>query len=109
MGATRVHARPLVPSTCRQIAYLYNGPTASRDEWYFTQLTNLSTHHYNPFISPDGGRVGYHRCRCLGTGPNEHIPVLEHHTSSMPGMLLSFRDDSSRLPGPDLEGYRHAL
>ena len=69
----------------RQIAVLYNGPTAGRDEWYFTQLTNLSMHHYNPFVSPDGKRVGYHRCRCLGANAEEYIPVLEPHTSPVQG------------------------
>ena len=53
-----------------------------------TQLTNLSTHHYNPFVSPDGQQVGYHRCRCLGADSDEYIPVLERHTTSLPGALL---------------------
>lgn len=74
---------------CRQIAVLYNGPTASRTEWYMTQLTNLSTHHYNPFVSPDGQQVGYHRCRCLGADSDEYIPVLERHTTSLPGAFPS--------------------
>ena len=82
---------------CRQIAVLYNGPTASRTEWYVTQLTNLSTHHYNPFVSPDGQRVGYHRCRCLGADTEEYIPVLERHTTSLPGALHSSQRLSTTL------------
>ncbi|CAL5224175.1 g6815 [Coccomyxa viridis] len=89
----------------RQIAVLYNGPTASRTEWYMTQLTNLSTHHYNPFVSPDGQQVGYHRCRCLGADSDEYIPVLERHTTSLPGVDLmridgsfpSFSDDDKYI------------
>jgi len=36
-------------------------------------------------VSADGKRVGYHRCRCLGADSEEFIPVLERHTTSMPG------------------------
>ncbi len=82
-----VSCTQVVLCCCRQIAVLYNGPTASRTEWYMTQLTNLSTHHYNPFVSPDGQQVGYHRCRCLGADSDEYIPVLERHTTSLPGTL----------------------
>jgi Tol biopolymer transport system component len=37
----------------------------------FTELTRLvspETHHFNPFISSDSTRVGYHRCRLGGNG-----------------------------------------
>lgn len=62
-----------------------------------TQLTNLSTHHYNPFVSPDGQQVGYHRCRCLGADSEEFIPVLERHTTLLPGVLHNSQSHSTTL------------
>lgn len=59
-----------------------------KGEWVLSQITNKSTHHYNPFLSADGELVGYHRCRCAGSDTLERIPVLEHHSSPLPSKSL---------------------
>lgn len=53
-------------------------------EWALSQITNKTTHHYNPFLSADGERLGYHRCRCADSNTREHIPVLERHSFPLP-------------------------
>ena len=68
----------------RQIAALHKNETDG--EWSLTRITSRATHHYNPFLSADGARLGYHRCRCFGVkGYCEAVPVLEHHSSVLPG------------------------
>ncbi|CAN1234465.1 Tol-Pal system protein TolB [Linum perenne] len=61
----------------------------------FVELTRFispTTHHLNPFISPDSERVGYHRCRGEANGsPHLH---LENLRSSKPEVSL-FRFDGS--------------
>lgn len=62
-----------------------------------TRFVSPRTHHFNPFISPDSLRVGYHRCR---GGANEQGPsvsphlLLENLQSPVPGLTL-FRFDGS--------------
>lgn len=62
-----------------------------------TRLVSPRTHHFNPFISPDSLRIGYHRCR---GGANEQGPSLSPHLllenlkSPVPGLSL-FRIDGS--------------
>uniref|UniRef100_A0A0E0KLD0 Dipeptidylpeptidase IV N-terminal domain-containing protein n=1 Tax=Oryza punctata TaxID=4537 RepID=A0A0E0KLD0_ORYPU len=51
-------------------------------------------HHFNPFISPDGTRVGYHRCRGRGNGDSPLL--LENIKSPGPADTFSlFRIDGS--------------
>uniref|UniRef100_A0A0E0D9C2 Dipeptidylpeptidase IV N-terminal domain-containing protein n=1 Tax=Oryza meridionalis TaxID=40149 RepID=A0A0E0D9C2_9ORYZ len=51
-------------------------------------------HHFNPFISPDGARVGYHRCRGRGNGDS---PLLLENIKSpgSPDTFSLFRIDGS--------------
>lgn len=72
-------------SASRQIGALHMD---EKGEWVLSQITNKSTHHYNPFLSADGELVGYHRCRCAGSDTLERIPVLEHHSSPLPSKSL---------------------
>ncbi|VAI39876.1 unnamed protein product [Triticum turgidum subsp. durum] len=48
-------------------------------------------HHFNPFVSPDGARVGYHRCRGSGNGDS---PLLLESLKS-PASESLFRIDGS--------------
>lgn len=50
-------------------------------------------HHLNPFISPDGARVGYHRCR--GGGNGDAPLLLENIKSPAPDTFSLFRIDGS--------------
>uniref|UniRef100_A0A1D1YLT8 Protein TolB n=1 Tax=Anthurium amnicola TaxID=1678845 RepID=A0A1D1YLT8_9ARAE len=50
------------------------------------------SHHFNPFVSPDSTRIGYHRCRGAGVGPAP--PMLESIASPLPEISL-FRIDGS--------------
>eukprot|EP00249_Psilotum_nudum_P015736 c25496_g1_i1 orf=117-2390(+) len=55
----------------------------------FYELTHLvapTTHHFNPFVSPDSRYVGYHRCR----GGNEDITFLAPNERLLRSVL--FRD-----------------
>ncbi|XP_031504301.1 uncharacterized protein LOC116266930 [Nymphaea colorata] len=65
-------------------------------------------HHYNPFISADSTRIGYHRCR--GTNPNRgsanHL-LLENVRSPIPSISL-FRIDGS-FPSFSPDGERIAF
>ncbi|KAK8572325.1 hypothetical protein V6N13_047929 [Hibiscus sabdariffa] len=63
----------------------------------FTELTrhvSPTTHHFNPFISPDSARVGYHKCRGENhEGQTRHL-LLENIKSPVPNLSL-FRVDGS--------------
>ncbi|CAI0395694.1 unnamed protein product [Linum tenue] len=62
----------------------------------FTELTRFvspQTHHLNPFLSPDSGRVGYHRCRGQSNSGDPHL-LLESLHSPRPDVSL-FRIDGS--------------
>ncbi|CAN6286227.1 unnamed protein product [Urochloa humidicola] len=50
-------------------------------------------HHFNPFVSPDGARVGYHRCR--GSGNGDAPLLLESIKSPAPEAFSLFRIDGS--------------
>ncbi|CAJ1974263.1 unnamed protein product [Sphenostylis stenocarpa] len=57
----------------------------------FTELTRLvspSSHHLNPFISPDSSRVGYHKCRGEPKADNSPQFLLENVRSPVPGLSL---------------------
>lgn len=55
--------------------------------WALHPITSARTHHYNPFLSADGAKIGYHRCRCLGVEGCDRVPPLERYTPVMPGAL----------------------
>ncbi|KAF8708734.1 hypothetical protein HU200_030119 [Digitaria exilis] len=68
-------------------------------------------HHFNPFISPDGARVGYHRCR--GSGNGDSPLLLENIKSPSPetfsllrvdGYYPSFSHDGKRIAFVGLPG-----
>ncbi|KAF8031219.1 hypothetical protein BT93_D0429 [Corymbia citriodora subsp. variegata] len=61
-----------------------------------TRHVSPNAHHFNPFISPDSGRVGYHRCRGDDNGRETQSPhlLLENLQSPVPGLSL-FRIDGS--------------
>ncbi|PKA64832.1 hypothetical protein AXF42_Ash016863 [Apostasia shenzhenica] len=62
-------------------------------------------HHYNPFFSPDAGRIGYHRCR---GGRNGSPPLLlENIKSPSPETFSLFRIDGS-FPSFSPDGRRIA-
>jgi hypothetical protein len=42
-----------------------------------TSLLNPELHHYNPFFSPSGARLGYHRFRGAGAPGDSAIPYLQ--------------------------------
>uniref|UniRef100_A0A1D1XTG6 Protein TolB n=1 Tax=Anthurium amnicola TaxID=1678845 RepID=A0A1D1XTG6_9ARAE len=66
-----------------------------------TQPISPYSHHFNPFVSPDSTRIGYHRCRGAGVGPAP--PMLESIASPLPEISL-FRIDGyfpSFSPGGD--------
>ncbi|GAV71924.1 PD40 domain-containing protein [Cephalotus follicularis] len=63
----------------------------------FTELTRLvspRTHHFNPFISPDSVRVGYHKCRGDSNGRKNSQLLLENVKSPVDEITL-FRVDGS--------------
>ncbi|XP_047090668.1 tol-Pal system protein TolB [Lolium rigidum] len=51
-------------------------------------------HHFNPFVSPDGAQVGYHRCRGSGNGGSPPL-LLESIRSPAPDAFSLFRIDGS--------------
>lgn len=63
-----------------------------------TRPVSPQSHHFNPFISPDGTRVGYHKCRGGGNGEKEksgdQILLLENLKNPEPEISL-FRIDGS--------------
>ncbi|XAR62833.1 hypothetical protein NMG60_11017729 [Bertholletia excelsa] len=64
-------------------------------------------HHYNPFISPDSTRIGYHRCRGSGNGRESNHLLLENLQTPLPEISL-FRIDGS-FPSFSPEGDRIAF
>lgn len=83
---------------------LYNVVTNEFVE--LTRLISPHTHHFNPFISPDSGRVGYHKCRGETNGSSKKL-LLENLKSSLPGISL-FRIDGS-FPSFSPDGSRIAF
>uniref|UniRef100_A0A2C9U2I3 Dipeptidylpeptidase IV N-terminal domain-containing protein n=1 Tax=Manihot esculenta TaxID=3983 RepID=A0A2C9U2I3_MANES len=79
------------------------------DYRHFIELTRLvspQSHHFNPFISPDSTRVGYHRCRGASNDKNSTHLLLENLNTTLPGISL-FRVDGL-LPSVSPSGDRIA-
>ncbi|XP_057795701.1 uncharacterized protein LOC131011844 [Salvia miltiorrhiza] len=68
-----------------------------------TRPISPNTHHFNPFVSPDSGWIGYHRCRGETSYGNENGNdlVLEDVRSPLPGVSLSRVDGSFPSYSPD--------
>ncbi|KAK1433356.1 hypothetical protein QVD17_10266 [Tagetes erecta] len=75
---------------------------------YLTRLVAPNAHHYNPFISPDSSRVGYHRCRGAGNNGKmiKNDLFLENIRTEKPDISL-FRVDGS-FPSFSPDGSRIA-
>lgn len=77
-----------------------------------TRLVSPTTHHFNPFISPDSSRVGYHKCRGNSNGRKSPQFFLENVRSPVPNLSLfridgsfpSFSPDGDRIAYVDLPG-----
>ncbi|KAK7410618.1 hypothetical protein VNO78_01554 [Psophocarpus tetragonolobus] len=80
----------------------------------FRELTGLvspGAHHFNPFMSPDSSRVGYHRCR------GEEPLILENVGSPVEGLSLfrfagefpSFSPSGDRIAYTSQQGGVHVV
>ncbi|XP_010521281.1 PREDICTED: uncharacterized protein LOC104800217 isoform X2 [Tarenaya hassleriana] len=59
-----------------------------------TRLVSPASHHFNPFLSPDSTRVGYHSCRGEANGWRSPRLFLENIQTTSPKLSL-FRIDGS--------------
>ncbi|KAG6409996.1 hypothetical protein SASPL_128040 [Salvia splendens] len=59
-----------------------------------TELINPDFHHYNPFVSPGGSFLGYHRFRGSGGAGTTTIPHLDPISSPLEGLRM-FRINGS--------------
>ncbi|XP_059631779.1 uncharacterized protein LOC132274509 [Cornus florida] len=73
---------------------------------YVTRPIAPQNHHFNPFISPDSTRVGYHKCRGDSNGGKPENLLFENIQSPVPDISL-FRVDGS-FPSFSPEGDRIA-
>ncbi|TKW36106.1 hypothetical protein SEVIR_2G418600v4 [Setaria viridis] len=70
-----------------------------------TELLNPDLHHYNPFFSPSGSRLGYHRFRGAGATGDSVVPYLQPVRSPVRsirmlrvnGTFPSFSPDASHI------------
>ncbi|KAF3588548.1 hypothetical protein F2Q69_00027280 [Brassica cretica] len=69
-----------------------------------TRLVSPKSHHFNPFLSPDSSRVGYHSCRGDRTNPHNLLQRLK----TTPEDLSLFRFDGA-FPSLSPEGDRFAF
>ncbi|KAK3029176.1 hypothetical protein RJ639_038728 [Escallonia herrerae] len=77
-----------------------------------TQPVSPNAHHFNPFISPDSNRVGYHRCRGASNDKqrkdlfleNLHNPIPEISLFRIDGSFPSFSSDGTRIAYVNLPG-----
>ncbi|EEF42112.1 conserved hypothetical protein [Ricinus communis] len=60
-----------------------------------TRLVSPQTHHYNPFISPDAARVGYHRCRGASNDKKSSTQFMLENIKSPVAEISLFRIDGS--------------
>ncbi|KAM2449581.1 hypothetical protein PS1_019669 [Malus domestica] len=72
-----------------------------------TRHVSPQTHHFNPFISPDSSRVGYHKCRSNGNKQEGSKLFLQNIHSPIPNLSILRIDGSfpSVSPGGDLIAY----
>ncbi|EFJ05147.1 hypothetical protein SELMODRAFT_187603 [Selaginella moellendorffii] len=70
----------------------------SRKFHKLSELVAPEAHHYNPFVSPESDKIGYHRCRGKGVTPR-----LEHIKSPVPGISLVRVDGDFPVFSPDGE------
>lgn len=83
------------------------GGANNRSAYYeVTRPVAPRAHHFNPFISPDGERVGYHRCR--GSGNGDSPLLLESIKGPAPDTFSLFRIDGS-FPSFSHDGKRIAF
>lgn len=69
-----------------------------------TRLVSPKSHHFNPFLSPDSSRVGYHSCRGDRTNPHNLLQRLKTTSED----LSLFRFDGA-FPSLSPEGNRFAF
>ncbi|KAL5198740.1 hypothetical protein ABZP36_002252 [Zizania latifolia] len=70
-----------------------------------TELLNPELHHYNPFFSPSGARLGYHRFRGAGAPGDSVVPYLQPVRSPLSSLRMvrvygtfpSFSPDAAHL------------
>ncbi|CAD6207592.1 unnamed protein product [Miscanthus lutarioriparius] len=82
------------------------GGSANATYFEVTRPVAPRAHHFNPFISPGGERVGYHRCR--GSGNGDSPLLLESIKSPSPDTFSLFRIDGS-FPSFSHDGKRIAF
>lgn len=73
-----------------------------------TRKVSPETHHFNPFISPDSTRVGYHRCRGGSRTETPKTDLLLENLQSPTQEVSLFRIDGSFpsfSPGGDRIAY----
>ncbi|KAF9609784.1 hypothetical protein IFM89_018232 [Coptis chinensis] len=72
-----------------------------------TRPISPESHHYNPFISPDGSLVGYHKCRGSVNGGKRKNPLLLENIKNTEPDFSLFRIDGS-FPSFSPDGKRIA-
>ncbi|KAJ0257555.1 hypothetical protein HA466_0084030 [Hirschfeldia incana] len=72
-----------------------------------TRLVSPKSHHFNPFLSPDSSRVGYHSCRGGRTGRTNPRNLLQRLKTPSEDLSL-FRFDGA-FPSISPEGDRFAF
>ncbi|KAG5514088.1 hypothetical protein RHGRI_035479 [Rhododendron griersonianum] len=76
-----------------------------------TELVNPNFHHYNPFVSPDSGFIGYHRFRGESAAPggDSVIPHLDVVASPVIGIQMLRLNGTfpSFSPDGDLIAFNH--
>ncbi|XP_023645775.1 uncharacterized protein LOC111832607 [Capsella rubella] len=72
-----------------------------------TRLVSPKSHHFNPFLSPDSSRVGYHTCRGDATGRKTPRNLLQNIRTTSNDLSL-FRFDGA-FPTISPEGDRFAF
>ena len=66
-----------------------------------------STHHYNPFVSPNSNKIRYHRCRGVDEGDETVDHRVEHQKSPIPGVSVVRIEDSFPAVSPDKSLIAH--
>lgn len=74
-----------------------------------TELLNPTTHHYNPFFSPESMFLGYHRFRGESSSGDATIPCLDPVISPEKGLRMFRLNGSfpSFSPSGDLIAFNH--